>query len=181
MDILGVGPLELIFILIIALIVLGPGDMVKAGRTIGRVLRKVVTSDTWRMVQNTSRDLRRLPNTLIRQAGLEEEAKMIQEGLNLNNVQEEIQAEFDKLKEIQRETEADISDWTTPPSIAPSPAEENTGGTKVEDQPLLDESEKPESAKDNMDGMENSIQGAEVEVTDEASTADVPAGETDST
>ena len=32
MEILGIGPLELFFILIIALIVLGPNDMVKAGR-----------------------------------------------------------------------------------------------------------------------------------------------------
>lgn len=40
MDILGVGPLELIFILLLALIIMGPKDMVKSGRTIGRFLRK---------------------------------------------------------------------------------------------------------------------------------------------
>jgi Sec-independent protein translocase protein TatA len=36
MDFLGVGPLELLFILLIALIVLGPNDMVKTGRTLGK-------------------------------------------------------------------------------------------------------------------------------------------------
>jgi uncharacterized protein YjiS (DUF1127 family) len=73
MEILGIGPLELFFILIIALIVLGPKDMVKAGRTIGRFLRSLVTSPTWRAVSRTSTELRNLPNKLIRDAGLEEE------------------------------------------------------------------------------------------------------------
>jgi Sec-independent protein translocase protein TatA len=68
MDILGIGPLELIFILIIALIVLGPKDMVKAGRTLGKFLRQVVTSPTWRAVTRTSSELRTLPNKLIRDA-----------------------------------------------------------------------------------------------------------------
>ena len=40
MEILGVGPSELIFIVIIALIVLGPKDMQKAGKTIGKWMRR---------------------------------------------------------------------------------------------------------------------------------------------
>jgi Sec-independent protein translocase protein TatA len=78
MDILGIGPLELIFILIIALIVLGPSDMVKAGRTVGRFLRQVITSSTWRAVTRTSDELRTLPNKLIREAGLDEDFKQIE-------------------------------------------------------------------------------------------------------
>jgi len=61
MDILGIGPLEFVFVLLIALIVLGPNDMVKAGRTLGRFLRKLVTSPGWQMVQQTSKDLRYYP------------------------------------------------------------------------------------------------------------------------
>jgi Sec-independent protein translocase protein TatA len=122
MDILGIGPLELFFILIIALIVLGPNDMVKAGRTIGRFLRKVVTSPSWRVVQQTSRDIRYLPNKLIREAGLEEleelkeikqslpDANTIRDDLGLDNVQEEV-----------RKLQDDISDWTTPPPTIASP------------------------------------------------------------
>ena len=69
---IGIGPLELFFIILIALIVLGPRDMVKAGRTLGRLLRRLVTSPTWQTVQQTSRDLRRLPTKLMREAGMEE-------------------------------------------------------------------------------------------------------------
>ena len=62
MEILGIGPLELIFIFLIALIVLGPTDMVKAGRTLGRFMRRIVTSPGWRTLQQASREMRYLPN-----------------------------------------------------------------------------------------------------------------------
>lgn len=68
MEILGIGMSELIFIVIIALIVLGPKDMQKAGKTIGKFLRAIVTSDGWKIFQQTSRELRTLPNKLMRDA-----------------------------------------------------------------------------------------------------------------
>ncbi|MBM4427424.1 MAG: hypothetical protein FJ031_09320, partial [Chloroflexi bacterium] len=79
MDILGVGLSELIFIIIIALIVLGPKDMQKAGKTIGKWMRDIVTSDWWKIFQQTSRELRTLPNKLMREANED-----------LNQVQQEI-------------------------------------------------------------------------------------------
>ncbi len=72
MEFLGIGPLEIFFILLLTLIVIGPKDMVKSGRTIGRTLRKIVTSQQWQMVTRTSREIRNIPNRLIREAGLEE-------------------------------------------------------------------------------------------------------------
>jgi Sec-independent protein translocase protein TatA len=81
MEFLGIGPMELIFILILALIVLGPRDMVKTGRTAGRLLRQIVTSPMWRSIQQTSKEMRVLPTKLMREAGLEEEAKAISQGL----------------------------------------------------------------------------------------------------
>lgn len=68
MEIFGVGMPELVFILIIALIVLGPKDMQKAGKTIGKWLRSIVTSDGWKLFQQTSREIRTLPNRLMREA-----------------------------------------------------------------------------------------------------------------
>ena len=72
MEILGIGPSELVFIIVIALIVLGPKDMQKAGRTIGTWLRRVVTSDGWKLFQQTSREIQTLPNRLMREAALDE-------------------------------------------------------------------------------------------------------------
>lgn len=68
MEILGIGIPEIIFIIIIALIVLGPKDMQSAGKTIGKWLRSIITSDGWKIFQQTSRDIRTLPNKLIRDA-----------------------------------------------------------------------------------------------------------------
>ena len=72
MEFLGIGPSELLFIVIIALIVLGPRDMQKAGRTIGKWLRRIVTSDGWKLFQQTSREIQTLPNRLMREAALDE-------------------------------------------------------------------------------------------------------------
>ena len=68
MEFLGIGINELVFILIIALIVLGPKDMQKAGKTIGKWMRDLITSDGWKVFQQTSRELRTLPNRLMREA-----------------------------------------------------------------------------------------------------------------
>jgi Sec-independent protein translocase protein TatA len=122
MDFLGVGPMELIFILIIALIVLGPKDMIKAGKSIGIFLRRIVTSPTWNAVQQTSRDLRYLPNRLMREAGLEEQAeelkKIGQEVQDLNKTPSTISQD---VSSATREINRDLSAWTTAPTIASPP------------------------------------------------------------
>ncbi|MQC26545.1 MAG: hypothetical protein DWG76_03735 [Chloroflexi bacterium] len=72
MEIFGIGPLELIAILIILLVVFGPGDMVKMGATLGRSLRHLRQSDAWHAMLRASRELRSLPDSLARQAGIDD-------------------------------------------------------------------------------------------------------------
>jgi len=72
MEFLGIGPSELIFIVIIAIIILGPKDMQKAGKTVGRWLSQFVRSDGWKALQRASREIRNLPTNLMREANLEE-------------------------------------------------------------------------------------------------------------
>ena len=71
MEILGIGASELIFILIIAIIILGPKDMQKAGRTIGRWLNQFVRSDGWKALQRASQEIKNLPTNLMREANME--------------------------------------------------------------------------------------------------------------
>ena len=68
MDILGIGVPELAFIILISIIVLGPKDMQKAGKTIGSWMRKVVMSPEWREIKNASNKIKSLPNELMREA-----------------------------------------------------------------------------------------------------------------
>ena len=98
MDILGIGPMELAFIVIIALIVLGPKDMAKTGRTIGKFMRDVVKSDTWKAIKTTTKELEHLPNRMMREAGLEDDFK------ELNNISRSV-------------TAADLTRTIKPPSI----------------------------------------------------------------
>lgn len=71
MEFLGVGPTELILIIVVALIVLGPKDLAKTGKTIGKWLNDLIHSDTWKAVQKTSKELRQLPTQLMREDNLE--------------------------------------------------------------------------------------------------------------
>ena len=77
MDIFGIGPTELVFIILIALILLGPKDMQKTGRTIGRWLRDMTRSEGWRAFRDTSRELRNLPNRLMKEANMEDLEKEV--------------------------------------------------------------------------------------------------------
>jgi len=109
MDFLGIGPLELFFIVIIALIVLGPKDMIKAGKTIGRFIRNLVTSPNWRTLQKASQDLRKLPNTIMREAGLEDIKKDLPDPRKI--VEE---TGIDQIGKELSEIKLNVSDWTTP-------------------------------------------------------------------
>jgi sec-independent protein translocase protein TatB len=71
MEFLGIGAPEFVFIIIIALIVLGPKDMQKAGKTIGVWLNKLIHSDGWKLFQQTSREIRNLPTQMMREANLD--------------------------------------------------------------------------------------------------------------
>ena len=86
MELLGIGPMELFLIVIIALIVLGPKDMAKTGKTIGKFMRSVVKSDTWRAIKTTTKELEHLPNRMMREAGLDDDLK------DLNNITRSVTA-----------------------------------------------------------------------------------------
>jgi sec-independent protein translocase protein TatA len=72
MNILGIGPIELFLVLILALIIFGPKDLEKAGRSIGSGLRKLTKSESYRTVAQTSEKLRSLPTDLMREAHIDE-------------------------------------------------------------------------------------------------------------
>jgi Sec-independent protein translocase protein TatA len=77
MEILGIGPLEFLFIILLALIVLGPKDLQKTGKSIGKGLTKIVKSDAWKNVRDASEKMRSLPNELMREAGVEDIKKSL--------------------------------------------------------------------------------------------------------
>ena len=72
MNIFGIGPLEIIFVLIIGILVLGPEGMVEAGKKLGQFMRSIIHSSWWKNVRQGVTEIQHLPQRLIREAELEE-------------------------------------------------------------------------------------------------------------
>ena len=79
MELFGIGPMELIFIILLAIIIFGPKDIVNSSKTVGKSLNKFIRSDTWKTINQTSRELKNLPTRLMRESGLEELEKTTRE------------------------------------------------------------------------------------------------------
>ena len=72
MNIFGIGPLEIIFVLIIGILVLGPEGMIEAGGKLGKFLRSIIKSTWWQNIRKGVSEIQYLPQRLIREAELEE-------------------------------------------------------------------------------------------------------------
>lgn len=75
MEILGVGIPELLFVVILALILLGPKEMAETGRALGKWLNRFIRSDTYRALNSAKKELTELPTRLMREANLDEAQK----------------------------------------------------------------------------------------------------------
>ena len=79
MTFLGIGPLELVLILVLALVMVGPEGMVTTAYKIGRWLNKVVHSPLWQDMVKTSQEIQNLPRQIMRETGLEQDVKEIRD------------------------------------------------------------------------------------------------------
>ncbi len=133
MEIFNIGPLELIFILILALVVLGPEGMLNSARKIGQTIAKVVRSPIWRDFMRTSQEIREIPTRFAREAGIEETMREVNETNRqirqearsvMNSVGEEARA---VAKEVH--TEASI---LPPPLMQPGVPEDSARSENTE-------------------------------------------------
>jgi Sec-independent protein translocase protein TatA len=102
MEFLGIGPLELLLIIILALIVFSPKDIAGGGKAVGRWINRLYRSDTYRSMKQVSQELQDLPNRLAREAHLDE----------LKDLQKEVKSAGEALR-------------LDAPSKPPVPANEN--------------------------------------------------------
>jgi len=72
MNIFGIGTLEIVFVLIIGILVLGPEGMIEAGRKLGKFMRSIIHSDWWQNIRKGVSEIQHLPQRLMREAELEE-------------------------------------------------------------------------------------------------------------
>lgn len=72
MKVFNIGVGEILFIIILAVIIFGPENLVKSAREMGAFLRKVTKSPYWQEVWATRRDLEEIPRMLAKEANLKE-------------------------------------------------------------------------------------------------------------
>jgi hypothetical protein len=92
MQILNVGIWEIFFVLLIMLIVLGPDNMMKTARDLGRFVSRATKSPMWATLLSTSREIRELPTRIVREAGMEESIKEIQQ--ETSKISSEVEGEL---------------------------------------------------------------------------------------
>jgi sec-independent protein translocase protein TatB len=136
MNILGIGPLELVFIIVIMVLVLGPEQMVSTARKTGAFFRKVVKSPLWHTIMDTSRELRDLPTRIVREAGIEEDLK-------------EIKSSTDSLKDLKN-----ISATYIPPSRDSSKKMDHTVVEETNNESTIEEKDSSSASID--EPLENS-------------------------
>src|SRR5689334_7792640 len=129
MEFLGIGPLELLFIIVIILMIVGPKDVARVSRTIGRGLNRLYRSDNYRLIQKASAELRNLPQELMKEANLEELQKLaeipeLKEGLSLNPPE-------------KSSTEQSLKAWTE--ELPPSASESKNSETKNDAAPSTEQ------------------------------------------
>ena len=121
MEVLGIGPLEALFVLILALLVVGPQDLGKAARSFGRFLNRLYRSEAWSAITQASRNLRTLPNRLAREAALEELDEARSE---LHQASQGVGRELDR---FSRELKGGPRGTSELPAGAPEPGSEAPG------------------------------------------------------
>lgn len=146
MEIFGVGPLEFLLFLVLALVILGPEDMVGTARKIGQWVYRVVRSPTWRAILETSQDLRDLPQKIVRDAGLEETMKEVKA------TADEVKSDLsDTTRELTAEMQAATSEVTREMQTAVQTANAGMQEAGVEAQAAM------QSAAAGLSGGENTI------------------------
>ena len=73
---LGIG--EVLFVILIAVIVLGPERLAVSSHRAGRYIHGAVSSPVWRDILATTHELREIPNQLMEESGLRDDLKDIQ-------------------------------------------------------------------------------------------------------
>ena len=127
MDLLGVGPLELILVFLIIFLVLGPDDLAATGKKIGRFLSTFRKSEFWKGVNEVSKEIRTLPTTLMREAELEDAKKEIEKDFNqVKHIPQEFKMSEFKIPQPKLKDEESPESETLPEASDPSDPENET-------------------------------------------------------
>jgi Sec-independent protein translocase protein TatA len=105
MEIFGIGPLEFLLIFVIVLLVLGPKDIEKTARNLGKSLNKLYRSQNYQVIRKASEEIRNLPARLAAEAQLDE----LKEMAEFKDLQQDLK---DTVKDINTAAADPMKAWT---------------------------------------------------------------------
>ncbi len=141
MELLGVGPLELIFIILIVILVVGPRHISNTARSIGKFLNRLYKSEEWQSLNKASRTLRTLPQRLAREAELEGIDSIRN---SLKDTAQELQTNRDAIAaDASAALKTDLKDETARKQALDSWRKPRPSSTESEEDPPAPPGEKP--------------------------------------
>jgi len=128
MKFFNLGLAEIILILVLALIILGPGNMVKTARDVGAFIRRVTKSPYWQEVWATRRELNEIPRILAREANLDETIKDLNRETKMihSSVTSSVSDFMKEVEEPLKKVDADLKKTSAISIDDPDPSPETT-------------------------------------------------------
>jgi sec-independent protein translocase protein TatB len=84
MQIFNLSLLEIVFIVLLAFIVLGPQKAVEEAGNLGRWIRKIIKSPFWRDLVSTSKDIKDIPKKIMDDAEIQKTLEDIDRSVSVN-------------------------------------------------------------------------------------------------
>lgn len=118
MKIFNIGFPELILVLIIMLIFVGPGGMQESVRKLARLIRHVVRSETWRTFTSFFNEVKEFPAQVMKEVELEELGKDLKnELIEINqSVGTGITAAQSEMNDVLQSQEAELKQFDNVPN-----------------------------------------------------------------
>ncbi|MBL8045961.1 MAG: twin-arginine translocase TatA/TatE family subunit [Anaerolineales bacterium] len=71
LNIFGIGPLELVGIMVLLLLLFGPKDLVRMAREVGTLINRFTRSEGYQTIQQASQEIRNLPQKILQETELD--------------------------------------------------------------------------------------------------------------
>jgi Sec-independent protein translocase protein TatA len=113
MEIFNVGALELLFILLLAFLILGPKKAVELAGEVGRWLKEFVQSPLWKEILRTSQDIKDVPKKIMDDAEIQKTIDEIERSAKAVN--EELHRPSSKPEDVGKILPPDLEDGPEKP------------------------------------------------------------------
>lgn len=143
MEFLNIGPIELLIIVLVMFVLLGPKEMLNTSRRAGKLVRDVTRSSYWKQIWGITQDIRELPQKMMDDADLTETMADIKQ--NVNDVRTGLSAQLkdtaNETNEALKVSRIELEPAARENRIAPPAADNQPATVAVEPTPAMPSTE----------------------------------------